>query len=281
MKLIRNIALIKNEIKKAKKKNRKIGLVPTMGYLHDGHISLIKRAARECDYVVLSIFINPSQFGPSEDYLRYPKNIKRDLGIAKKAKVDIVFAPSAKIMYKNGHQTCVSVEKLGTCLCGIKRPAHFKGVATVVSKLFNIIEPDIAYFGQKDAQQAIIIDTMVKDLNMPIKLKILPIVREKDGLAMSSRNIYLRKADRANAIILYKSLQQAKRMIASGVKNANTIIHTIRKVIKSTPRAKIDYISILSSKDLEPVKRLKGKILIALAVYFGKTRLIDNIIITI
>ncbi len=252
-----------------------------MGYFHEGHLSLIRRAVKECDIVVISIFVNPTQFAPGEDYLRYPRDSRRDLHLAEKEGVDIVFAPSAKSMYPDGYQTYVNVEKMSKVLCGISKPSHFRGVVSVVAKLFNIIEPDIAYFGGKDAQQAIIIDRMVKDLNMNVKLKVLPIIREKDGLAMSSRNTYLNKMDRKNATILYKSLKGAKRLINSGIRDTNRIIHTMRNMIKSIPHACIDYISVVDAKDLKPVKRLKGKILIALAVYFGKTRLIDNIIVRV
>jgi len=279
--LIKSINSVKKQIKKAKKTGKSIGLVPTMGYFHEGHLSLIRKAVKECAIVVMSIFVNPTQFGPGEDYLRYPRDSRRDLHLAEKEGVDIVFAPSAKSMYPNGYQTYVNVEKMSKVLCGISRPSHFRGVTSVVAKLFNIIEPDIAYFGGKDAQQAIIIDRMVKDLNMNVKLKVLPIIREKDGLAMSSRNTYLNKMDRKNAAILYKSLKGAKRLINSGIRDTNRIIHTMRKMIKSVPHAQIDYISVVDAKDLKPVKRLKGKILIALAVYFEKTRLIDNVIIKV
>lgn len=281
MQLIKSINSVKKQIKKAKQKVKSIGLFPTMGYFHEGHLSLIRRAVKECDIVVISIFVNPTQFATGEDYLRYPRDSRRDLHLAEKEGVDIVFAPSAKSMYPNGYQTYVNVEKMSKVLCGISRPSHFRGVVSVVAKLFNIIEPDIAYFGGKDAQQAIIIDRMVKDLNMNVKLKILPIIREKDGLAMSSRNTYLNKMDRKNATILYKSLKGAKRLINSGIRDTNRIIHTMRNMIKSIPHARIDYISVVDTKDLKPAKELKGKILIALAVYFEKTRLIDNVIIKV
>ncbi|UCH12219.1 MAG: pantoate--beta-alanine ligase [Candidatus Omnitrophota bacterium] len=279
MQLIKSINSVKKQIRKAKKTGKSIGLVPTMGYFHEGHLSLIRKAVKECDVVVISIFVNPAQFGPGEDYLRYPRELSRDLHLAEEESVNIVFAPSAKSMYPNGYQAYVNVEKMSKVLCGISRPSHFRGVVSVVAKLFNIIEPDIAYFGGKDAQQAIIVDRMVKDLNMNVKLKVLPIIREKDGLAMSSRNTYLNKMDRKNAANLYKSLKGAKRLINSGTRDTNRIIHTMRKMIKSVPHAQIDYISVVDAKGLKPVKRLKGKILIALAVYFGKTRLIDNIIV--
>lgn len=279
MKLIKSINSVKEEIKKAKKKRQQIGFVPTMGYLHVGHLSLIRKAVKECDIVIISIFVNPSQFGPGEDYSHYPRDLKRDLHLAQKEKVDIIFAPSVRSMYPDGYQTYVNVEKLSKVLCGLSRPTYFRGVVTIVTKLFNIIEPDIAYFGQKDAQQAIIIDRIIKDLNMNVKLKILPIAREKDDLAMSSRNKYLNQTDRKNATILYKSLKEAKRMINSGIRNADKIIQAIKRIINSAAVARIDYVSIVDTEDLKPVKRLKGEVLIALAVYFGKARLIDNIIV--
>ena len=281
MKLIKSISSVKKQIKKAKKNGQRVGFVPTMGYLHDGHLSLVREAVKECDIVIASIFVNPSQFGAGEDYSRYPRDLKRDLRLAQQAKVDIVFTPSVKSMYSNGCQAYVSVEKLSKVLCGISRPAHFKGVTTVVAKLFNIVEPDTAYFGQKDAQQAIIIDRMIKDLNMNVRLKMLPIIREKDGLAMSSRNIYLNKTDRKNAAVLYKSLKEAKRLINSGIRNSKKIIRVMQKMISSTPGARIDYISIVDTEGLKPAKEIKGRLLIALAVYFGKTRLIDNIIVKV
>ena len=281
MKLIKSISSVKKQIKKAKEKGQRVGFVPTMGYLHDGHLSLVREAVKECDIVIASIFVNPSQFGPGEDYSRYPRDLKKDLRLAQQAKVDIVFTPSVKSMYSNGCQAYVSVEELSRVLCGISRPAHFKGVTTVVAKLFNIVEPDTAYFGQKDAQQAIIINKMINDLNMNVRLKMLPIIREKDGLAMSSRNIYLNKTDRKNAAVLYKSLKEAKRSIKSGIRNSKKIIRVMQKMISSTPGARIDYISIVDTEGLKPAKEIKGKILIALAVYLGKTRLIDNIIVKV
>ena len=281
MKLIKSISSVKKQIKKAKKNGQRVGFVPTMGYLHDGHLSLVREAVKECDIVIASIFVNPSQFGAGEDYSRYPRDLKRDLRLAQQAKVDIVFTPSVKSMYSNGCQAYVSVEKLSKVLCGISRPAHFKGVTTVVAKLFNIVEPDTAYFGQKDAQQAIIINKMINDLNMNVRLKMLPIIREKDGLAMSSRNIYLNKTDRKNAAVLYKSLKEAKRSIKSGIRNSKKIIRVMQKMISSTPGARIDYISIVDTEGLKPAKEIKGRLLIALAVYFGKTRLIDNIIVKV
>ncbi|MBN1404947.1 MAG: pantoate--beta-alanine ligase, partial [Candidatus Omnitrophica bacterium] len=219
MQLVKNIDLLKKQIRKIKLSKKTIGFVPTMGYLHDGHLSLIKQASKECDIVVVSIFVNPTQFGPNEDLSRYPRDLKRDLNLLRKENTDIVFIPNTAIMYPDGFKTYVNVEGLGEVLCGVSRPSHFKGVATVVAKLFNLVEPDAAYFGQKDAQQAIIINKMVEDLNMNVNVKVLPIVREKDGLAISSRNIYLNPKNRSNAVILYKSLKCAKQVINKGVRN--------------------------------------------------------------
>lgn len=279
MKLIKNIKPLKREIKQHKKKGKTIGLIPSMGFLHKGHVSLIRRAVKDCDVVAMSIFVNPTQFGPDEDYSKYPRNIKRDLGIARSEKVDIVFAPDARTMYPGPHKTYVYVERMSRVMCGTSRPAHFRGVATIVAKLFNLVEPDIAYFGQKDAQQAIIINRMITDLNMNLKIKILPIIREKDGLAMSSRNIYLNNADRKNAGILYNSLKLAKKMIRKGKTDPVKIIHVMKKLINSVQHTRVDYISITDIQNLKPVKIIKGKVLVALAVNFGKIRLIDNIMI--
>lgn len=279
MKLIKSISSVRKRIKLAKQQGKKIALVPTMGYIHKGHLSLIKKAAKECSFVAVSIFVNPSQFAPNEDYKKYPRDIKRDMRLLKKEGVDLVFTPFVSSMYPENYKTYVTVEDLSNLLCGISRPAHFKGVATVVLKLSNILRPDIAYFGQKDAQQAIIIKKMAKDLNMDIKIKTLPIAREKNGLALSSRNLYLNRKERENAVVIYKSLRKAKELIKSGAQSAGTVISSMRKIIKSANTAKIDYISIVDTENLKPLKRLKGEILIALAVYFGRTRLIDNIII--
>src|SRR3989338_4091671 len=216
MKLISNLKQLSFEVKKIKKENKTIGLVPTMGYLHEGHLSLMRQAKRDCHISLVSIFVNPTQFGPKEDYKKYPRNLKRDLTLARSAGVDIVFSPSAEEIYPENYRTYVNVEKLTDGLCGASRPGHFRGVATIVTKLFNLVRPDIAYFGQKDAQQARVIEKMAEDLNTGIKIKVMPIVREAAGLAMSSRNVYLNKEERKEAIVLYQSLKLAKKMILSG-----------------------------------------------------------------
>lgn len=281
MKIIKDPAKAQKYIISLKQKGRRIGFVPTMGYLHEGHLSLIRKARRENDIVVISIFVNPIQFGPDEDYRRYPRNTENDKALAKKEGVDIIFYPNVKSMYGLNHSTHVSVEDISEDLCGRFRPGHFNGVATIVTKLFNIIPADNAYFGQKDAQQAFIIKKMIHELNIPIRLKILPIMREEDGLAMSSRNIYLNKDEKKEAIVLFESLLLAKDLIKKGERKADKIIRRMNRLILSKSSARIEYISIVDAEGLKNMKLLGGKILIALAAYFGKTRLIDNIIVTV
>jgi len=279
--LIKSIKRLSDYIRSQKRKKKTIGFVPTMGYLHQGHLSLVRKARKNTDIVIMSIFVNPLQFTPHEDFREYPRDLKRDIKLADSCGVDIIFYPSAKSMYPQDYLTYVNVEKITDVLCGKSRPRHFQGVCTVVAKLFNIVQPDIAYFGQKDAQQAIVIKRMTKDLNMPIKIRVCPIVREKDGLAMSSRNVYLDREEREDATILYKALCKAKELILKGERNPKVIIQRMRDIILSKPRAKIDYVSIVDTKNLEPVKEIRGRLLIALAVWMGKTRLIDNIVLEI
>ncbi|MFH1442136.1 MAG: pantoate--beta-alanine ligase [Candidatus Omnitrophota bacterium] len=262
-----------------RRKGESIGFVPTMGALHDGHISLIRKARSENNTVVVSIFVNPSQFSPKEDFKCYPRVIKKDSFICKKEGVDFIFYPSIKQMYPEGYRTYVSSEGLSNLLCGKSRPVHFKGVATVVAKLFNIVCPDNAYFGQKDAQQAVIVKRMVEDLNIPVKIKALPIIRQKNGLALSSRNVYLNDKEKQDALVLSQSLNLAKSLIKAGVVNADKIIKIMKQLILKKKTAKIDYVSIVNLNDLKPVKQVSGNCLIVLAVYIGKTRLIDNVII--
>ena len=281
MKVISSIQQMQAWSGRIHRKGKTIGFVPTMGCLHEGHLSLIHRARTENDYSVISIFVNPIQFGPQEDFRRYPRNFTRDKRLAKLRGVDVVFYPRAKDIYPRGYQTSVSVEDLSRALCGVSRPGHFQGVATVVAKLFNLVQPDTAYFGQKDMQQAVIIRRMVEDLNLPVKIKILPIIREQDGLAMSSRNAYLSKRQRQEATILYNALQIAVGMIESGVKAPRKIVARMRKMISSQPGCRIDYVKIVNLDSLEEAKRIKGPLLIAVAVFFGKTRLIDNVVISV
>jgi pantoate--beta-alanine ligase len=280
MKIITKLSGLRKEIKQAKRKNRTIGFVPTMGALHKGHLSLIRKARRQNDIVIVSIFVNPIQFGPKEDYASYPRNLKLDAQLCGKEKTDIIFYPDAKEMYPPNYKTYVTVEHLGDVLCGRSRLGHFKGVATVVTKLLNIVNPDIAYFGQKDAQQAIIIKKLVCDLNMPVKIKIMPTVRESNGLALSSRNVYLNSTERKDALVLYQALQLAKDLIRRGVRDAGKITSQMKHLIKKKETAKIDYVSIVNLENLEPVKKITKNCLIAVAVWIGRTRLIDNIIIS-
>ena len=264
-------------LKKLSKK--KIGFVPTMGALHDGHLSLIKQAAKDNQIVVVSIFINPQQFGPGEDLKRYPRPLKKDLKLCRKQGVDFIFLPDNETMYPQGYSTFVEVGRLSQLLCAAKRPGHFRGVATVVAKLLNIVRPDNLYLGQKDAQQAVIISRMVKDLNFPVKVNVLPIMRLKDGLALSSRNAYLSKNERASAIVLFKALRLAETLVSNGQRNTNKIIFRMKQLIEKNKKAKIDYISIVDQEQLTELKKVKIGSLIALAVKIGKTRLIDNTVI--
>jgi pantoate--beta-alanine ligase len=279
-------------IKALKKKGKTIGFVPTMGYLHEGHVALIKKARKETDIVVLSIFVNPTQFGPKEDYKKYPRNFSHDSAIAKKEGVDIMFAPLVEGMYPDGFSTYVEETELSKTLEGQIRPGHFKGVTTVVLKLFNIVQPDISYFGQKDFQQAVIIKKMVKDLNVDTKIKVLPTVREKDGLAQSSRNTYLSKEQRKTATVLYRSLIKGKSLIESGLTDTEEVKKKMRAMIKKETLApdptsrrddaglkKIDYIEIREPETLQPIKKIGGEVVILLAARIGKVRLIDNMII--
>jgi len=265
---------------KMHQRGQTIGFVPTMGALHIGHLSLIRKARGENDKVVVSIFVNPTQFGPKEDYRRYPRNLKLDSHLCRKEGADVIFYPAVRQMYPVDYKTYVVVQDLSDCLCGKFRPGHFKGVATVVTKLINIVSPDVAYFGQKDAQQAIIIKKMAEDLNLAVKIKIMPTIREKDGLAMSSRNTYLSPSERKDAVVLYQALRLAADLIRQGNRNSLDIIRKMRQLINKRRSAKIQYISIVCPQDLKPVDKIKGEVLIALAVFIGKTRLIDNIIVS-
>lgn len=295
--IIRSVKCLKTRLRQIKKRGLSIGFVPTMGALHEGHFSLMRAARRETDKVIISIFVNPLQFGPQDDFQRYPRNTKKDIRLAKSCGVDIVFFPSVRLMYPEGGKTYVDMHALNrsgsghaltASLCGRSRPGHFQGVMTVVAKLFNLVEPDIAYFGQKDFQQAVIIKKMVADLNMNLKIKVLPIIREADGLAMSSRNNYLSPRERQDALCLYHSLLEARRLIKSGECASGKIIQKMRRKITRVKSARIDYISIVNPETLEDVRRLKrgelvrrggGKVLVVLAVYIGRTRLIDNMVV--
>ncbi|MCK4250452.1 pantoate--beta-alanine ligase [candidate division WOR-3 bacterium] len=278
MRLVKSITETKKIIKLEKNKGKIIGFVPTMGYLHKGHLSLVHIARRKSEFLVVSIFVNPTQFSPDEDLKKYPRDMKRDLKSLKQEGTDLVFYPSVKQIYPSDYKTYVQIKDLSRLLCGVSRPHHFRGVTTVVLKLFNIIKPDIAVFGQKDYQQAVIIKRMVKDLCLNIKILLGKIIREKDGLAMSSRNIYLSTQQRENATVLYQSLKWVKWSFNDGLTNPKKAIKKIRVMIKQNS-GKVDYIVAVNKNTLEPVKRLKKGTLIALAAYFGKTRLIDNTIL--
>lgn len=277
MKIIRSLKKMSDFSKKTGRRGKTIGFVPTMGALHAGHTSLIRRAREESDIVVVSIFVNPIQFGPREDYQRYPRNLKADGRLCRREGVDVLFYPDHRRMYPDNYRTYVAVRELSDYLCGEFRPGHFQGVATVVTKLFNLVSPDIAYFGQKDAQQALIIKKMAEDLNMPVKIKVVPTVREKDGLAISSRNAYLRKDERKDAAVLYQALALARKLVREGKRDSPEIIRRMRNLILKKTKASIQYIAVVNSEDLRPVDKIKDRALVALAAYIGKTRMIDNI----
>lgn len=277
MRVIRSIGQMQLLSKKFACSGKTVGFVPTMGALHEGHLSLIRRCRRENDITIVSIFVNPAQFGPAEDLSKYPRRLRTDARLCKSAQVDILFYPKASRVYPSGYKTYVTVEGLSRILCGEFRPGHFRAVATIVTKLFNIVRPDTAYFGQKDAQQAIIIKRAVQDLNIPVNIMVAPIVREKDGLAMSSRNTYLSPGERKDAAILYQALTAAKDLINKGNSNASAVIRRIKDVINSKKSVRIQYISVVEPNELRPVREIKGRVLIAVAVYIGRTRLIDNL----
>jgi len=279
MEVAETIKSVRSLVKAARSKGKRIGFVPTMGALHIGHIFLIEKAVKECDFVVVSIFVNPTQFGPGEDFEKYPRPFESDLEICRKAGVDVVFAPSPQEMYEKENLTWVNVEKLTKPLCGRSRPGHFRGVATVCAKLFNIVAPDVAYFGQKDAQQAIVIKRMVADLNMPLEISICPTVRQADGLAVSSRNKYLSKEQRKDATYIYKALKKCEGLIEAGTTDSKTIIDEMKKILKQVPSIEIEYISIVDAETLGELEKIAGKILTAVAVKIGSARLIDNIVV--
>jgi pantoate--beta-alanine ligase len=272
---------LKGLIKTVRKQGKSIGFVPTMGYLHEGHLSLARRAKQENDLVVVSIFVNPIQFGPKEDFQSYPRDLKRDQELLEGAGVDVVFAPVKEEVYSSDFQTFVEVTGVSQGLCGRSRPGHFKGVTTVVAKLFNLVEPDRAYFGEKDAQQLRVIRQMTVDLSFNIEIVGCPIIRESDGLAMSSRNVYLNPDERRAALVLYRALQMAGKSIAEGVRDTGQLSAGMVSLIKAEPLAEIDYVEIVDSKTLAALNTVAGEVLIALAIRIGKTRLIDNMVFTV
>jgi len=279
MEVAKIIEEVRGLVSNARSKGSKIGLVPTMGSLHVGHISLIEAAAKDCDFVVVSIFVNPTQFGPGEDFEKYPRPLEDDLQICRKARIDVVFAPEPEQMYSTENVTWVNVEKLTEPLCGRSRPKHFRGVTTVCAKLFNIVAPDAAYFGQKDGQQAIVIKRMVADLNMPLEIVICPTVRESNGLAVSSRNQYLTAQQKKDAANIYKSLKTCRRLIDAGTTETRQIIAEMQKILQQIPSGQIEYVSIVDAESLESVEKIAGKVLAAVAVKIGPARLIDNILV--
>ncbi len=256
-----------------------VGLAPTMGYLHEGHLSLVKRAYEECASVVVSIFVNPTQFAPTDDLDAYPRDLERDTALLAEAGADLLWVPTPEVMYPPGYQTWVEVEEITKPLEGEKRPGHFRGVTTVVTKLFNAVQPQKAYFGQKDAQQAAVIRRMVKDLNMPIEIVTNPIVRERDGLAMSSRNTYLNPEERQAALVLSKSLAAAKSAYEKGERNAGILRALMEGIINAEPLARLEYVSCADYVSLEELEIVSGKALLSMAVYIRTTRLIDNLVL--
>ncbi len=277
MQVCHTIPEIRNFVRQVRAGGRSVGLVPTMGSLHEGHLELMRRAGEQCGVVVISIFVNPAQFGPHEDFASYPRDLERDVRMSEKAGVEAIFNPSVSEMYPAGFSTRVEVGRITEKLCGCSRPGHFSGVATVVTKLFNIIKPDRAFFGQKDAQQALVIERMAADLNLDLEVVTLPTVREPDGLAMSSRNRYLGPEERRAALILYRSLQYAKELYRAGERDAARLRRQVTAMIAAEPLARIDYVEIYSYPELEEVAEIQGPVLLALAVKIGKARLIDNI----
>lgn len=276
MKIVETIKEVRDQVKEWRKEGYSVGLVPTMGYLHEGHKSLIDHAVAENDRVVVSVFVNPMQFGPTEDLESYPRDMERDAALCEQAGASLIFHPDPSEMYQEDFSSFVDMNTLTGGLCGKSRPIHFRGVCTVVSKLFNIVTPDRAYFGQKDAQQLAVIRHMVSDLNYGIEIVGCPIIREEDGLAKSSRNTYLNPEERQAALILSKSLAEGKKLLEAGEKNAATIRQVITDKIKTEPLAKIDYVEVVDWNNLEPIETIEGAVLVAIAVYIGKTRLIDN-----
>jgi len=279
---INTIAEMREHIQSARMQGKRIGIVPTMGYLHEGHLSLVKAARETCDVVVMSIFVNPLQFGPNEDFERYPRDLERDRELADHAGVDFLFTPEVSDMYPRKILTNISVSNVTNPLCGRSRPGHFDGVATVVMKLFQIVQPDYAFFGQKDAQQVAVVTQMVQDLNVPVQIVPCPIIREADGLAMSSRNVYLTPEEREQALVLSHSLKLAENWLREGI-SIGEVRERVIDIISEKPLALLDYVEILSYPELEPIEQAAPgtNLIMALAVRFGKTRLIDNWIGTI
>lgn len=281
MKVVETISEIRKQIKDWRKQGYSIGFVPTMGYLHEGHLSLVQKALEQNDKAVVSIFVNPMQFSPSEDLESYPRDFNRDKELLEKTGANLIFYPGAEKLYEDDFCTYVDMNRVSKELCGKSRPVHFRGVCTIVTKLFHIITPDKAYFGQKDAQQLAVIKRMVRDLNMDIEIVGCPIVREKDGLAKSSRNTYLSEEERRAALILSKAIFLGEQLVKQGERKASILKEKMKELIESEPLANIDYIEVVDANSIEKVEQLSGSVLTAIAVYIGRTRLIDNFIISI
>ena len=278
MQIVSTVEEVRKQVKKWREEGLSVGLVPTMGYLHEGHKSLIDKAVEQNDRVVVSVFVNPIQFGPNEDLATYPRDLERDAALCENAGANLIFHPEPENMYESDFCSFIDMDGLTKGLCGKTRPTHFRGVCTVVGKLFNIVEPDRAYFGQKDAQQLAVIRRMVRDLNFNLEVIGCPIIREDDGLAKSSRNTYLSKEERKAAVILHKALLRGEELVKAGEKSAATVKQAITEIIESEPLAKIDYVEIVNFDNIETIETIDGSILAAVAVYIGKTRLIDNFI---
>jgi pantoate--beta-alanine ligase len=279
MKICKTIEEMRSASSAPRRGGKRFGFVPTMGALHEGHLSLVRAAKAKSDVVAVSIFVNPLQFGPTEDLAKYPRSFERDRELLEKEAVDILFAPQNEEMYPQGAVTYVTVEGLSEKLCGSSRPGHFRGVTTVVAKLFHIVEPDLAFFGQKDAAQATIIRRMVRDLNLPVEVVVCPIVREPDGLAMSSRNAYLSPQERKTALVLNRSLTETKNRFDQGERNAIALIAVGKQIVAQEPAARLDYFEILDPGTLDPIPALTSPALVAVAAFVGNTRLIDNILL--
>ncbi len=281
MRIIRSIPQLIKVLSAYREQGKTIGFVPTMGYFHEGHLRLMREAKKGNDVCVVSLFVNPSQFGPKEDFSKYPRDFLRDSSMLSKENVDILFMPTDNDIYPSGYLTYVDVHKISQGLCGQYRPGHFRGVATIVAKLLNMVQPTTLYLGQKDAQQVAVLRAMVRDLNFPTIVKVVPTVRERDGLAMSSRNTYLTLQQRQEATVLFQALNMAKKNIIDGEKSSNKVVKMVEAMIKQQSSGKIEYVACVNAETLEPLDKIVGDVLVAVAVYFGKTRLIDNIIVRV
>jgi pantoate--beta-alanine ligase len=279
MLIIRSVSEMQRMALALRANGKRLGCVPTMGYLHAGHLSLVKLARERDNVVIVTLFVNPTQFGPQEDLAKYPRDFERDAALCREAMVDILFAPEAADMYPDDASIFVTEDNLSRGLCGASRPGHFRGVCTVVAKLLNICQPDVAVFGAKDAQQLRVIRRLVRDLNIPVEIVTGPTIREADGLAMSSRNVYLSADERQQALVLKRALDEAARLFGAGERAAAPLKAAMEKIIATAPAAKIDYVAIVDDETLAPVERLEKPVLIALAVFIGKTRLIDNVVL--